>query len=176
MDNQQEILIEADAGWLAGMIEGDGYITLITQKNADVKRNSGLVVAPKVGITNQDGLIIEKAVRLFKQLGASGTYLVTEKMNIPGRKLNADVLHLSTARLSAVYKILVSILPHLAGQKAGRARLLLEFVESRLLHKNAPYLPEEIMVIKRFVLTYPTWRRNKALEKFLNDYTHPLPA
>jgi len=171
MDNQQEILTDSEAGWLAGIIEGDGYITIITQKNAKVKRNSGLVVAPKIGITNQDGLIIERASDLFKKLGASGIWLVTEKAKDCSHKINADILHLSTARISACYKILIMILPHLAGQKAGRARLLLKFVESRLAHKHFPYNADELQIIKQFVEMYPTWRRNKGLEKFLNDYT-----
>lgn len=177
--NPQGLLTDAEAGWLAGMIEGDGYITLAAQRAAKKKKDHGLVVHPVIGVVNNDALIVERARDLFLRLGADGVYVQDVGAKASYFAKSGPILRVSTSRLSACYKILSTILPHLAGQKAARARLLLDFVERRLSHRHCPYDAEEFTLIREFVTTQVATkgpRRNgSALLKFLNGHTPDVP-
>jgi hypothetical protein len=174
-DNPQETLTDAECGWLAGMIEGDGYISFTAQTAAQKKKDGGLVVMPKVGVTNTDALIIEKVKNLFDRLG--GGSVVNECVGSPmSRKVAFDI---RTNKLLTCCRVLTVILPHLAGEKSARARLILDFVSSRLDHRHCPYTAEEFATIREFFTNHVNakgqQRSGKALMRFLRDYTPSTP-
>jgi len=176
--NQQKIVSDAEIGWLAGFLEGDGFITMSAQKAAKKKKDGGLVVVPKIGFCNSDALLIEKAKNICQKISGGGCWINESKCGTyPTSTLT--MLNLTVTRLSACQKILESIIPHLGGQKIARARLLLDFINKRLSHSHCPYDSDEIGLIKTFILNHVDKTkgpyRGKALLKFLNDYTPDMP-
>lgn len=177
--NPQETLTDGEAGWLAGIIEGDGYITMGMQLAAKKKKDRGLCVIPRIGVVNQDALIIERVREHFQRLCVDGIYVAEHGPTVHSYANSKGILTVSTSRLFGCVRILTTILPHLAGQKAARARLLLDFVERRSAHKYAPYTPEEVAVVRRFfaehVAAKGPRRNGKTMQRFLNDWTPDTP-
>ncbi len=179
-ENQQVIVKETDKAWLAGFLEGDGYITMSSYLAAKKKKDSGLVVSPVIGFSNQDALLIERAKKICDALAGGGVWLSENNKDFAysyPSKYNT-VINLSVRRLSACSKILEALIPYLAGQKAARARLLLEFVNRRMSHPSQPYDSEEIGMVRTFVEEYVHTkgpRRGKTLRKFLRDHTLDVP-
>jgi len=177
--NPQEMLTDAEAGWLAGIIEGNGYITMGLQRAAKKKKDGGLCVLPRIGVVNQDALIIERVRAYFQRLCVDGIYLAEHGPRVDTYANAKGILTVSTSRLLGCVRILHAILPHLAGQKGARARLLLDFVERRSAHKYAPYTPEEVSLVRRFFVEHVApkgpRRNGKAMAQFLNDWTPDTP-
>jgi len=179
-DNQQEIAKETEKAWLAGFLEGDGYITLSSQLASKKKKDSGLVVVPNIGFTNQDALLIERAKVICEKISGTGGW-INEIANNTAYKYpssNPTIINLSVRKFSACSKILEAIIPYLAGQKLARARLLLSFINRRLCHPRMPYDLDEVGIVKTFVETQINGknpRHGKTLRKFLRDFVPDVP-
>jgi len=74
MGDQQRSLLCSDLGWLGGIIDGEGCVTLGRQK----RRHNRFQYEPKVDIANTDVRIINKAREIMAQLDA-GSYTMTRK-------------------------------------------------------------------------------------------------
>jgi len=122
MDNQQERLFEL--GWLVAMIEGEGNISLTWSKK---KSNKFIQMAPRVQISNNDILVIEKAKKIINDFGV-GCYMNYHK----------KTYHLSVCGMKRTNALLEIIKDHMLGKKS-RAELLFEYTGYRLETKNAPY-------------------------------------
>ena len=132
MDNQQ--VTPYELGWLAGIIDGEGYLGL--QKEND-KRNSKKIrykFTPCIHITNCDEAIVLKSRDIIKKLGAN-FYVRACK----GRKNTKDHYRLQTRRFKNILIVLKATIPYLTGTKQERAKLLLEFCK---LRKEAPKIIE----------------------------------
>lgn len=160
-DNQQATVSEAEKGWLAGIIDGEGslHIDLDTKGGAH----------PYLNVTNTDRLIIEKVADVWQRLGIGcrvsfrkgGEYDRNPKWNIPG-----DVMVIGYKRLKPA---LIAIMPYLVG-KSDQALLMYTFVESRLANfnnhscnKDKQIKPEEMAIIK-------TLKDAKHHHRVLRDY------
>jgi len=65
MDNQQESSItQKDFGWLGGIIDGEGTITLVLKE----RKNKTPIITPKLTIVNTDEKIINKVQEIYKYL------------------------------------------------------------------------------------------------------------
>lgn len=127
MGNQQET---HELGWLAGIIDGEGWIGFTLPANAQgvmVQNRQGATVKVEIKINNTDPGIIEKAAEVFQKLGVN-PYI---RGNEPSGGQRKFFYEISTKHMASVEKILVPILPYLTGIKKERAKLMLRFIELR---------------------------------------------
>lgn len=126
-DNQQEILTkELEIAWLAGMLNGDGCFSLQARKRPGKK---SVNVDLSITLTQTDATIIEKAFNIISGL-IDGTPRIVEAT--PLSKGGQTIIHLRISRMSYIHVLLKAILPHLVGNKAARARMILKYVSHRL--------------------------------------------
>jgi len=133
-------------GWLAGIIDGEGYIGL-----RDCKNHGYVWFRPEIQIVNTDVAIIKKTQRIMRELGVNP--YIRDSHN--GKK-NAKVYYkLCIKNLAKVLRILKPILNELTGNKKERARYIIEFCESRLnrvkegMYKNKkPYRNRELELVE----------------------------
>jgi len=138
MGNQQATQIEL--GWLAGIIDGEGYLGLSISKELRTKTPSNSVT-PAMHICNTDEQIILKTQIIMRKLGIV-TYVRASdhsKYNKDGkvRKYDKIIFTIQVHRYINMIKLLESIGNQLTGNKKKRGKLILEYCKSR----NASYIP-----------------------------------
>jgi len=138
MGNQQATQIEL--GWLAGIIDGEGYLGLSVSKKLRIERPSKSVT-PGMHIVNTDEQIILKAQTIMDKLGIV-TYVRASdhsKYNNDGkvRKYDKIIFTIQVHRYINMIKLLESIGEQLTGNKKKRGKLVLEYCKSR----SASYIP-----------------------------------
>ena len=130
-DNQQEKL---KLSWLAGMLEGDGFVS-VTISKSKLARN-GFGTRAVIGVTNQDSFIINEVDNILRSIGV--TACIQENKTPKG----IPIFLISTSKNTYVKKVLDSIIPYLIGDKKARAELTLKFVNRRV-SKPYSYLEQE---------------------------------
>ena len=142
-----------ERGYLAGLIDGEGSITVQIQ----TKKN-GLMITPKISIANTNPKIVRwlSRINLFK---------VYSKYD--GRFPNSKKIYtFETHGLSAL-PILEALAPHLKG-KREQAKILSSFIRLRLSHKRTPHFTkEEIDLVRRLILLNTG---SEAILKKLDEY------
>lgn len=135
--NQQEMPNQAELGWLAGIIDGDGCISMnVRRKNW--KGWNGIGVDMNVYVVNTDGGIIEKTVGILRKLGIEPHLF--ENKTVPLYKKDGGSYHnpektiisVNVTRMADIIRILTSIQPYLGGEKKHRASLIAQFIERRI--------------------------------------------
>ena len=175
--NQQETLKKTDLAWLAGIIEGEGWITMTAYKSPKKTWAGGYVITPRIGVCNTDAGIIRKARQIFDKLGTNN-YITEHTETRPGSGFGTTMLQVTTNRLDTVRNILISIMPYMAGQKLHRAELVLDYVSKRLAHKFEPYTQGEVNLAGRFMqecISTKGKKRATSLSGFLRDFTPSVP-
>lgn len=172
MGNPQEIQ-ETDKAWLAGIIEGDGAIGMGFHEPT----KSGRLIAakPSVSFSNQDSLLIERVSALISRL--SGKHPQIRENQPGGFQSSRTTMHVVLVGMEAVMRVLLSIEPYLVGNKGAKARLLTQFIASRLskgINRKGyrgyqPYDKDELMIMKSFAEV--KGGRNPRFLEILNDYT-----
>jgi len=164
MNNRENQLKTEDASWLAGMVEGDGYISICVYRNTKAKLNVSYKAV--VGVSNQDATIINHVDNLFRQIGAI-PFIQDQKS-----EGNTPVMCVSTSKLSNVKKILDSIFPYIVGEKKARAELVLKFVNRRLENKRQPLEDEDVELLKEMDERFISRKGKKTqFGRILNEYT-----
>lgn len=147
LDNQQVTLDEL--GWLAGIIDGEGYIGIQLEK---IRKHS-MVRRATVGlqISNTDEMIAIKAVFIIRKLGVN-PYLKIDSTALS--KSSKRIVYIVVVhRMKQLLKILKPVYPYLTGNKKYRAQLIIEFCESRLnnfvwgSHTKNNYTDRELQLI-----------------------------
>lgn len=136
MGNQQETPKPEELAWLAGIIEGEGSISMNARRKSWNGWN-GIGVDINITIANTDSGIIYKSVDIFRKLGVEPKIL--EKSCNPIHGENGKIYHnpekvimyISTGKFAHALSILTAIIPFMAGQKLNRAKLMVEFIERR---------------------------------------------
>jgi len=142
MDNQQESLrLERKLGYLAGIIDGEGTITLRFHSRKDKTP----IIQPAVTIVNTDIKIINACANTLKELGLP--FWLTEyegKGNWKKRYL------IEISGLKRVPKILSVITDYLVGKKE-LAEIVNEYCERRLnlLGRHWYYTEEDLEYVRR---------------------------
>jgi len=126
MGNQQEI---ADVAWLAGMLNGDGCFSLKVRKRNDKVKRKGAQVDLSVTLTQTDGSIIEKAKTIMERITGMNTYIVEYPPCGAGKNTK---MNLRYSKMQAIRKLLKAVEPFMVGNKAARARLIIEYIDRRL--------------------------------------------
>lgn len=169
MDNQQE-RFDLDLAWLAGIIEGEGWISLTIVNS--LKRNKKHLPAfvPQIGVVNTDEKLMEKAREVWDKLKLKyrkqivEAYIGTDGIN---RKKKWQM---SVSSKDSITKLSNAILPYMHGIKKDRINKIFEFYKIRESKpksgKNSTYGIEEYEIYKSL---YSYKGKNKS--KILNDYT-----
>ena len=125
MDNQQAT--EAELGWLAGIIDGEGTITI--QRRMRHKKYPEYEARICIVNTNTD--IIYKCDELFHKMN------ITPYHQIPndGAHNKLPLYEIRITRLAYIKILLDSIVIYLVGKKS-QAQLVLQYVNSRLKLDN----------------------------------------
>jgi hypothetical protein len=145
MDNQQVSQHnDTDLAWVAGIVEGEGYIGLSKRSNPELQ------YVPRIQIINSDGLMLNAIGEILKRrnlahyrhrwdIDRRRRVKVYESYGVRNRKMG-DIVFVG---LSRVKRILEAILPYMRGERVERAKIVLEFCNHRLNCKNenkyAPY-------------------------------------
>lgn len=124
-------------GWLVGMIEGEGCITL--NRTGVTKTKFGTKIGPYISITNMNDLLIQKAIEYIKELELP-FHLYIRK----------GVLRIEIFGQRRVKKWLELIKPFLVGKKQ-QAEQVLNFIKLRekVIDKHPfkkPYSLEEVKI------------------------------
>lgn len=145
IDNQQEILKLNELGWLAGILEGEGSISLNVRRKK-WKGWEGIGVDMNISIGNTDAAIIKECDRIFRKMGASPHICETRKNSITSTLKNGEVkkylnpektmLQLQISKMGAIKMVLEFIEPFMIGDKKIRAQLMMEFIARRLIRKG----------------------------------------
>lgn len=186
-DNQQATPTEAEIGWLAGIMEGEGTLSMTLfkrprRKGTTASEIGNLAVTVHVRFYNSDAGIIKQVVSILQRMMVA--YRISEREQRPmlkpdgnGHYVSRDpMLTVSTNNLAAAQRLLSQLRPWLYGNKAHRADLMLEFIEKRLGRACGPrggraalYTADEIRLVLRCLKTGT--RANTAMvERVLNDF------
>jgi hypothetical protein len=121
MDNKHAM--PTDLAWLAGIIDGEGWIGL--QKHI-VPKNKCVAYSPHFRVTNSDLNIINRTQEILNSIGLN-PYL-KQQLHIEGRK---TVYHLNLHKQANLKVIYEAVLPYLVGKKA-RAEMMLRYINKTI--------------------------------------------
>lgn len=169
MDNQQE-RFENRIAWLAGIIEGEGWVTLMKRLVHQKNDKKTICYTPNIGMTNSDKIIVDEVRDLFDILGLKYRYQTRiGKVGSDGilRKTRHEI---STASSRDIKTLSKYILPYMIGEKKNRIHRLYEFFQVRARKGTkgpmSKYGNEEEKIYKE-LYSY----KGKSRSKILNDYT-----
>lgn len=115
---------EAELGWFAGMLEGEGCITFFKQKRS----RKGYDIVTGMQITNTDINIINKLVDILKKCDLSW-YLRNKKVY---SKNHSECFYLECRQQKMLKKSLEIFLPFMYGNKKAKGSIVLEYLSKRL--------------------------------------------
>lgn len=160
MDNQQERPTEAELGWLAGILDGEGSLAISIN-------STHRSIYPVITVTSVGREIIDKCEVIAIKMGAE--YTVKHEIPHKGRELTPHSLfRIATARRLKYF--LPIIQPYLTVKKP-HARIILEFCDSRLsLPYGYPYTEKELQLFYE-IRKYQIKKGKTAKGGIPNDYT-----
>lgn len=115
-----------EIGWLAGIIDGEGYLGFQVENDRRGGRKS-FGIRPSLHISNTDEEIVLRSQAICRKLGIN-PYIRATKANTHIRK---DQYRLQIHSMSTLDTLLRAVRDNLTGLKQMRADLMLEFIESR---------------------------------------------
>lgn len=123
----QKSLSDFEKGFLAGMLEGEGYLGITKSRKKSLSRGWQFTVRITIANTNKE--LLEKCRSMLNGLGVVG---VSRKNTYKTRvSRNWAVCYtLAVYRYRDIEKLLQQLLPHLVS-KRKKAELLLEFIKLR---------------------------------------------
>lgn len=173
MDNQQE-RFEKRMAWLAAIIEGEGWITLMKRLVQQKNGKKTICYTPNIGMTNSDKAIVDETRSLFDELELKYRYQTRiGKVGSDGilRKTRYEI---SIASSRDIKVLATRILPYMIGEKKNRIRKLYDFFEIRsrkgVKGPLSKYGSEEEKIYKE-LYSY----KGKSRSKILNDYMPNMP-
>jgi hypothetical protein len=136
MDNPQQTLTDAEKGWLAGILDGEGSILLFLGVKKGGKLNN---VSPQVTVGNTEKEMIEQYASLLKKIPA-GVHVSSrvpkcggiKSTMTPKRAEKYKRLYVaSSVGFSRVKSVLKVVTPYLVTSKKKKAELILEYINYR---------------------------------------------
>lgn len=147
MGNQQATATEL--GWLAGIIDGEGYLGLSVSKNLTIE-NKASFITPMMHICNTEEKIVLKTSEILQKLGIK-TYCRVQ--NYTYNDKGKVVYKVQTKRQKSLIVLLENIGEYLTGNKYRRGKLILEFCQSRQnqrkINPSAPYNDRELEIVEQ---------------------------
>jgi hypothetical protein len=182
MGNQQETITQAEIGWLAGIIEGEGSITMNARKK-QWKGWNGFGVDMQVYAVNTDAGIIQKTVAILRKLGIEPYIYESKTVPIPHKRKDGTyssektIMSVNVNKMAHILKVLNLIIPHIAGEKRNRAELIVDFITRRIerkgqhTQKGSSWMDDEDWEIVKDFYVLKGRELNPELKRFLNDHT-----
>lgn len=134
-DNRQETgtVSEADLGWVAGILDGEGSITMLVSARS-LGRRQAIRLQCRIIVGNTDEGIIAKYASILDRLGITQYVQHTrpKPVAVNGRSAYKAVTTIHVEGLGRVRKLLSCVIPHLAGEKREKSIALLNFIKARL--------------------------------------------
>lgn len=171
MENPKKIS-DIDLAWLAGIIEGEGWVSLILYKNRQAKGHHTPNFTPNIGMVNCDKAITNKVKFLFDALGI--TYRIQHRKAYIGsdgisRKEKVEISIISHKNIRPLAE---AISPFMVSEKKERLNKLLEFLDIRKAKPksgpNSKYGAEEFEIYKS-LYSYKGKSRSKILDEFSHN-------
>ena len=131
MDNQHATLQDTDLAYLAGIIDGEGWVGL--QKV--LARQRFTVYHPYLRVTNTDPNIIERVQSIWEGLGTNG-HIYESGPQKPSVTNGKTVLYIQLQKQAPIKTVLEAVMPYLVGKKA-RAAMLLRFLNKTVDREEA---------------------------------------
>lgn len=175
-DNQQQTVTDGEIGWLAGIIDGEGSITMLINRRAD--RTQVLRITPRITITNTDQAIIDKVISILTNLGIAKYVQITKPNNVGLVKTSSkDITYISVDGFRRLTRFIPVIQPYLVGDKKKRSEVMFEFINRRVsmaknlkLGGNYHYDEEDVSLILKF-LRLTRSKNYDHVSRMLNEYT-----
>lgn len=123
-----------DIAWLAGLIDGEGTITVRrwSQKGGSGKRNPAFAV--QLSVSNTNPKIIRRAYKLMSEITGSGVGIAVLNYREPPQR-HCYQVYVSSQK--SMKQVLQTVYPHLVG-KTEQASIALEILEKRGLSHRVP--------------------------------------
>lgn len=147
---------QTDLAWLGAMMNGEGYVDVEL-----VKAKAKTYHSPRCSIANTDPAIIIRCAEIYRQLG------VTYWIGKIGSKGTRTCYALRCDRTSSLHNLLTNIIPWMVGEKQAKAKLVMEYLNSRIertngrlarnQHSSIPYNDRE----KEIVQNLGSWMPNE---------------
>lgn len=170
MGNQQE-RFDLRLAWLAGIIEGEGWVTLGFVKSLKKDKSIYPTYVPNMGLTNTDILMVEEAEDIFKILGIKyrsqlrKAYIGKDGISRKEKKEISVATHESFTILAN------AIRPFMIGEKKKRLDKVMQFISIRKSKprrgKGSRYTQDEHDIY----LSLFSYKGKVERSKILNDYT-----
>lgn len=138
---------EAEMGWFAGILEGEGSITFFKQP----RKNGKFDVIVGINITNTDISIINKLTEILMKNDLS--WFIREKQVY--KKNHSRCFFIETRQHAMVKKSLETFLPYMVGEKKAKAEIVIRYLNKRFERTggkkcgNIPYTEDELTLIPR---------------------------
>jgi len=169
MGNQQERL-EIDLAWLTGLIEGEGWISLICYKSNQKNGKYTRALKGNIGVVNCDIVIMDKIKSILDNLDIKYRYNFRKAaIGSDGISRKAKV-EISVENQASLRKLANTIYPYMIGEKRHRVTKILEFLDIRASKprsgKASKYGKEEFILYREMY-----GFKGKSRSRILNDYT-----
>jgi len=139
---------EIELAYLAGVIDGEGCISL--ERNGNRRLNGVTGLQAMVCVTNTNEALISYCLNIFRRIGVN-PYIKSQAVGY-GKKARCKTCYwLTTQGLTKTKKVLEAVLPYLIAKRA-QAELVLEFIKLRgdsQLAKGKPYGDAEYGILTR---------------------------
>ncbi len=110
-------------GWLVGMVEGEGCITL-SRSSCRVGKEHKII--PYLSITGTNEILMQKAAEIIRSFDLP-FILVERKSKNPKHR---DVFRIHVTGLMRIEKWLIFLMPYLVGKK-NQAEVVLQYIQNR---------------------------------------------
>ena len=124
--------------YLAGFIDGEGYISLITHK--DIRTKRGYTLDVRFQIDNTNKLILERIQELI-----GGTIGLKSKSTDKWK----EVYRLELKDLNRIEKVVKQILPYIFIKKE-QCKLIIDYCRARKNNINKGYSNKELEIVQLF--------------------------
>jgi hypothetical protein len=165
-DNPQ--VTNAKLGWLAGIIEGEGTLTLAIDRRKNYLRYQAMLQ-----ICNTDSGIILESINIIKSLGVKYYFYCREK-GFNGHLGKKTLYNLQINRMESLKLILEKIIPFMFSLKKSKAILIEQWLNLRIPKKNQKsnmdrqYTSEELSLIEK-IRNLNDFTRDSETEKIKSE-------
>lgn len=171
--NQQETLTQAEIGWMAGIIDGDGSLSMnVRRKNWNGWKGVGVDL--HVWVVNTDATIIEKFQSILNKMGIRG--YINERQPSSGEfqyKNGKSLLACGLSSMEKIRTLLETIKDSLTGDKKSRANLILEFINRRKVmgKKYKHYSKDDWKIVEDFyrISNGAAWEKIKGSSETIRE-------
>ena len=169
MDNQQE-RFDLELPWFTGIIEGEGWVSLIFYKSNQKNGKHTPALKGNIGVTNTDFIIMDKVAEILKRYSIKYRYNYRKACIGSDNVSRKAKIELSVENQKSLRLLCNLLLPYMVGEKKSRVLNLIQFLNIRdSKPRSGPaskYGKEEFMHYKQMYKF-----KGKSRSKILNDLT-----